>query len=182
MPFKQGRFPTEKPENPGKNTMLGSRGVGAHFYCKFHEKNSPEAPYNYSASFWTSNFSDSLFGKFQTLPFYGSWTWRTWPWLPKPILFICGDTRTLQRIQEGIPHHFQNIIWGHSRISNFESFGKACPPHLKFRLCTLLILNLWKDLIFETLKFPKQRRHVKVGFLLGLYSNSPELQDRWVSA
>ena len=52
------RFPKE---NPGKCDL----GWG-HFYCKYYAKNSQKAPQNYSASFWTSNFQDSLWGKPKT--------------------------------------------------------------------------------------------------------------------
>ena len=46
---------------PKANVFIGVWGVwGAHAYCKTYWKISPRAPYNYSASIWTSNFYISL--------------------------------------------------------------------------------------------------------------------------
>ena len=41
-------------------------GLAGHFYCEYYWKNSPRAPYNYSDSLWTSNFSLSISEKLQT--------------------------------------------------------------------------------------------------------------------
>ena len=51
-----------------ENVVLGSGGrglggLGGHFHGKFWEKSGPEAPYNYSASLGTSNFSIPLWEK-----------------------------------------------------------------------------------------------------------------------
>ena len=43
-----------------KMAFWGLGGLGGHFHCKYCKKNSRKAPYNYSASFGTSNFSISL--------------------------------------------------------------------------------------------------------------------------
>ena len=52
-----------------------------------------------------------------------------WPWFPKPILFIFGDTKWLQLIQERFSNHFRkHFIIGNlniSEIDNFEHVGKT---------------------------------------------------------
>ena len=50
--------------------IWGLGSLGCHFYCKYYEKNSRKAPYNYSASFWIGNFSISLWERSKTPNFH----------------------------------------------------------------------------------------------------------------
>ena len=100
-------FLQKNPESLGAN-RFGE--LGGHFYCKYNEKNSQKAPLNYSASFWTGSFQDSLWENLKPQPFYGFWTWRT-TLLPKPIILDFGMHQDTLNIQE-IPNHFQTYdVW-----------------------------------------------------------------------
>ena len=37
---------------------------------------------------------------------YGFWSWRTWPWLPKPLILDFGDTKIPPKIKENIHNDF----------------------------------------------------------------------------
>ena len=56
----QDRKKTISYSKAGKSWIWSLSGSGSYFYCKCCEKCGPEALKNYSASFWTSNFSVSL--------------------------------------------------------------------------------------------------------------------------
>ena len=71
--YKQGLYMGLYRHNP-----IWGRGWGggeAHaFMFNFSKTVAPKAPWNYSASYWTSNFYVSLSKKPKCLPFYGFWT------------------------------------------------------------------------------------------------------------
>ena len=75
-----------------------------------------------------SNFSIFIFGKPESPSF--SWFRDFWtcPELPKPILFVFGDTKTFQIIQEKSRNAFENIVSG----SLIRNVGNHC-------------LKCWKD-------------------------------------
>ena len=118
-PLKKADFPWEIQGNPGKHRIWGLGGLGGNFYCKYYYKNSPKAPYNYSASFWISNFSISFWRNPKTTIFM-ILGFSDVSMIPEPTIFIFGDPRTLQIIQEQT--RFVYNIGGNLKILELQHF------------------------------------------------------------
>ena len=133
-----------------------------HFSNGVMERLGLKAPWNYSVPFWSYNFSICLWENQKTFISMISDFWM-WPGLPKPIIFVIGDTRIPTKSQEAGTS--SNIVF--LQISKFWKFlfcrfGKRRAPtnreYLSFESLKVLDMRsiyLSKDMKWQFSEFLK---------------------------
>ena len=114
-PFQRTDFLLKFREIQEELRTWGLGGLEGHSYCNYYEKNYQKAPWNYSASFWTSNFSIALWESPNPPSFSWFGDFRTCPWALEPTISTCRHQDTLKNPRK-IAHIFGRYSFWRSDV------------------------------------------------------------------